>query len=507
MKRDYTQLVFALVIGCLCAIQTYSVYAQFLPRSEYLYWDPSAHAFYGVKIAVDLQHLDVLQLLSDANEQTLWPPLHSFLQVPFQLLAGPGFYAAALASLFCYALFFLALTFLFQQLKTDFFGWIVMMAFAVASPIYSGFASMPMLEIFGATMTAWSAALYLRNSRWFPLSLALLFFLKYNYCLYLALPVLALQFREFPRSRKFWIPLCGGVLILGILHFLGYGLGNPLTVLCWLLLIYLVAAGHARNWWRKIRGTGWEWFWAPVLIWMLIPIPNRFRTLFQFAVNEPLGGYSAWHPDYYLFYFRQLPSYFSDVWPALLCAGMAVAAVVWFRKTREVVFLGLLFALPFLLMTANQNKQDRFLFTFVFALWALAGCLVSKIDRKPIRFAAAFAICALVFSFYHLSAANRWISWQFAPGDVRGPVNFIASEAASERDVRIVGVSNELNKSLLLYHIYRESNFEHLPHVEWTLEEKPQAGELVITINAKARGYLRKEKPFGDYVIRTYRTR
>lgn len=493
-------------IGILVSIHTYHIYREFAPRADWLYWDPAAHAFYGVRIAESLLHFHPVDFLHTLNEQTLWPPLHSLLQLPFQIAFGPGFSAAALCSFAFLALIFPALTLVNQKVNYSWSAWAAVMTLAATSPIYAGYGSMPMLEIFGAVFTMISAGLYLRKSRWFPLSLTFLFFLKYNYCIYvlLAVGVLQLLSRRSPggsATRPYgqllktvgvfgwfvivYLAALALILITGgfrIGKLSVHGIGNPLYALLLIVVIRAFITGQHKTVWRKIRGTGWEWFVIPVLIWLIIPVPNRVKTLVSFAINSPLGGQKPAELAYYTFYFHALTAYFSHPAVAWSCLAGAVITAILFRQRREILFLALLFALPFLLMTFNQNKQERFLFTFIFPLWILIGEGINRIPQVILRWAASLAVIAACLYFYDIRAVRDVVAWPFVPSSVEPQVREIAQQAAPVLEVRILGTRNDISPALLSYHIMKITGYDRMPHIDWELERNPPQGTLILRI-------------------------
>jgi hypothetical protein len=521
-------LILSLAIGIYCAAQTYEIYRGLEHRADYLYWDPAAHAWYGARIALAVRSIDILSLLSTVNEQVLWPPLHSLLQLPFQLILGPGFRAASICSFVFLALTFPALAFLYQQFERDgenaggaaWAGWFVLMTFTASSPYYAGFGSMPMLEIFGAAFTAFSAALFLRHSRWFPASLALLFFLKYNYCLYLLMPILFLHAIEWIRQdrlREFWrerssfqwfvavyLACLAAIFVTGgfrIGKLSVRGIGNPLYIL---LLIVVGRAMIRRQFidaWRRIRGTGWEWFAVPVLLWLLIPVPNRVRTLVSFAVNAPLSGHSPAEASYYTFYFRALSVYFSTWWLGGMCLAGAAACAFLLRRNRSVRFAFLLFVLAFLLMTLNQNKQERFLFTFTFALWILCSFAVSRIPQAVVRAGIAAALALLCVNYYDIRTTREQVAWPFVPLSVEEPVQFLSKQTAGAENARILGASNEMSPALLAFHVARASGSANRPRLGWDLEKAVPAGTRICGINMEVPGGIIATRDFPGYRI------
>jgi hypothetical protein len=376
------------------------------------------------------------------------------------------------------------------------------MAFAAGSPLYAGFGSMPMLEIFGAVLTAWAAALYLKNSRWFPLSLTLLFFMKYNYFLYLALPILALSAWDYKKTRTAknivqqitpfgWFVIAYAFVLALIVVTGGFkigklsvrGIANPLYALLLIILIRGFVKGQHRTAWRSIRGSGWEWFAVPVLIWLLIPVPNRIHTLVNFAVNAPLGGQRPGEIEYYTFYFKALPAYFSTWWLALICGMLAILAAVM-QRSRRVLFLVLLFGLAFVLMTANQNKQERFLFTFVFALWMLAAVAVAAMPRI-VRIAAALILCAGCLYYYDISKLHETVAWPFIPLTAENAVREVAVEAAQTQSVVVLGAQNDMSPALIAYHTWKLTGDTNRPKFYWELQKSLPPGTKVISVNSE----------------------
>lgn len=498
-------------------MHVYSFYKVYMDRSDFLYWDPAAHAYYGVQIAEDIKQLDFLQLIQDTNGQVLWPPLHSFVQIPFQFLFGSTFYSSAICSFVFLPMFFLAITYLFHQLDTDWAGWLVLMSLTATSPYYSGYASMPMLEIFGAVLTAFSAALYLKKSKWFPLSLTLLFFLKYNYCIYVLIALAIDQGIEYVRNhpapfhsiRTAWTPF--RIFVFLYLLFLlaifitgGFqigklqvrGIGNPLYFLLWIAVIRSLILGQHKKIWSRISGTGWEWFLIPVLLWLLIPVPNRVRTLVSFAINAPLSGSSPSELSYYTFYFDALSVYFTNHWFALLCAIGAGAVWILYRKDRRVLFLGLLIALPFFLMTLNQNKQERYLFTFVFVIWVLFSYGIARIKWSWARSVAGVFVCVILLYYYDASAVQKTVDWPFVPKEVEAPVQFIVEQTSGAREIRILGVTNQMSPALLAYRIRKAAGFKLDPHFQWNSKKMTPNREITVGINTPLTVPIVAERTF-----------
>ncbi len=484
---------------------------EFSSRWDYLTWDPATRAWDGMRLALDISHGNLLKLLADTNSLVLWPPLHSYLQVPFFLLMGMNFHSASSCSLIFLALFFPCITFLYQQLERGWAGWLTLMAFSATSPFLLGFGSTPMLEIFGATLTAFSAGLYLKQSRWFPLSLTFLFFLKFNYCVYLLLPV-AVSHGSIPHFWSFAKRLTPfRVFVIAYLMFLALilvngglaigpliirGIGNPAYVLFLIVVAraFLKRQHHTIR--HRIRGTGWEWFVVPVFFWMLIPVPNRVKSIVTFAVNTSLNSPSPFELAYYIYYFRKFHLYFADHGMAWLCLAVAVSVVYFFRKRRDIVFLGLLFFLPLTLMTINQNKQERLLYTFLFTLWVLCSFGIARIANSVLRYAAVITFCLTLLLSYDSGTVREFVKWPFSPFRFHSPINFIAKRVAEAGEIRVLGVTNEMSPASIAYHVARRSGFRPDQHLDTELEKDPPSEVQIICINTETQGVLRRSRRF-----------
>ena len=513
-KRNLLQLFLALLIGILLAVYSYSVYSNFERRWNYLTWDPAAHGWDGMRLALDLRRLDILQFLVDTNHLVLWPPLHSYLQIPYFFLFGFDYRASVLCSLTFLALFPVALTWLYQGMKPSWAGWAILMALTSSSPFFVGFSATPMLEIFGAVLTVWSAALFLKRSYWFPLSLALLFFLKYNYFAYLILGLLAAWFpflsvpglKPLLRPFKFFFLASGIFCVFAAVILLtgGFkvgslsvrGVGNPAYVFFLVLLAGLLWKGRYKELWRSIRGTGWEWFVIPVLVWLVIPVPNRVKTIFSFAISRPLDSPSAYTSDYYLYYFEKISLYFSSDWTAwvVMIAGATIA--FFYRRRSDVRFISGLFFLSFLLMTLNQNKQERYLFTFVPALWLLIAFGVSTIRIRIVRGIAAILIAAAILLPWQYGQIEGFIRMQFIPLISRAPLNFISTSIADADQIRVLGTTNEFNPAMIQYHSGLRSGFAIKQHFDWEIEKAPKDDLHIICIGCEPPGTLLKKRNF-----------
>jgi hypothetical protein len=523
MNHRKLQLLLALAIGVIVAIWCYRIYSNFESRWNYLVWDPAAHGWDGMRLALDVRDFRILQLIDHTNHLVLWPPLHSYLQIPFFLLLGFEFQSAVICSLAFLALLPVALTWFYQQMESSWAGWIALMTFSATSPMVLAYGSMPMLEIFGAVLTAVAAALFLRRSQWFPIGLALIFFLKYNYFVYLLLPVLLVQainidrFRFVQMTRKLMplIVMMMLFLLFAVLIILTggmklgdvsiRGIGNPAYILFLIMTLWVFWNRKKLEFWETVSHSNWRWFVFPVIAWLLIPVPNRVKTIVSFAINRPLGSPPPTSFDYYSYYFDTFSLYFAHHLIAWISVAILIAGLVLHRKKREVQLTASMFLLPFLLMTFNQNKQDRFLLTFVPAVWILVAYSICQIRNRNLRFAAALTICVTLAASFNPAFVEDLMSRQFAPLRLRPAIGFIARRIATAPEVRVIGATNELNPASIQYHSGAATAFRVDQHFDWTLEKEPLTALDIICIDCESEGKLLRSRTFKqDLVVRHY---
>jgi hypothetical protein len=242
-----------------------------------------------------------------------------------------------------------------------------------------------------------------------------------------------------------------------------------------------------------------------VLIWLAIPVPNRIRTIFSFAISRPIGSPPATSPDYYLFYFKQLGLYFSDNWIAWISIGILIAALYFYRTDQKLIFAAGLFLLPLVLMTLNQNKQDRFLFTFIPAVWVVIAAAAARIPKTHFRFAAALTLCGAMALSFDSRLVTELMRRQFAPDWTRPVVNFIARRTDRANEIRLLGATNELNPATIQYHSAAESDFSIKQNFDWSIEENPKTALDIICINCESQGKLVRSRTFKrETVVRHY---
>jgi hypothetical protein len=161
----------------------------------------------------------------------------------------------------------------------------------------------------------------------------------------------------------------------------------------------------------------------------------------------------------------------------------ALIAIILYRKDARVLFLTLSFGLPFVLMTANQNKQARFLFTFLPILWVLLAFAVSQIKHSAMRVSIAILISLGILFSFNRGAVEEVVRWPFVPANVDAPVQYISEIVSDAKQIRVLGVRNDLSQALIMHHVMKHHQNSERPVFKWKLESNLPSKTNVILIN------------------------
>jgi hypothetical protein len=172
----------------------------------------------------------------------------------------------------------------------------------------------------------------------------------------------------------------------------------------------------------------------------------------------------------------------------IFCIVSLVLTIVLYRKEEKVTFLILFFVLPFALMTANQNKQERYLFTFIPAIWLLCGYLVGNLKNITLKAGVTLLIAACAITFYKSDELQSVVSWPFIPSNVDEPINYISEIVGDATQIRVLGVRNDMSPSLIMHHIMNHRRWHSRPVFKWELEKNPPSGTSVVLINTEIQG-------------------
>lgn len=476
-----------------------------LPR-----WDLASHLVNGWRDAHYLTTGQLGRLAWDLWGQGYWPPGHSLLQMPFYVLSGDGVAAGLLSSLAALigtvaggvVLAVLAWG------RTAGLPAAIFLVLAATSPAFLAYGSLAMTEMPGALAQmavlvchAWfertrSAA----AARAFAIALCALFFVKYNYFLLLALPLVAhvlltrLSMASWPDVRRraaaagrslvatrfrvfvlayglclLLIPLTGGAsfTVGGVrvaLRTVGYA-AHP--------LLYLVLA---RLWWLHRRGRlDWARWWAldprlrplavwcalPIAVWLASPYPNHIKDVVNLVVNVPMTepttgqGFSG--------YLRTAVSdYFADGWMLAAVSAGFIAAVVRYRRAEPLHQLLVLMAVGQVLLVLTHHTRDpRFLLLAMPPLWlASAGAIGAWLTtrRTPAVTAASIGLAVAAAAGAEATAGGaafqRLVRQQYVDSaTLAGTMAAIRDETGPRDRVAVIGRIDALSPALLAWEL------------------------------------------------------
>jgi hypothetical protein len=417
-----------ILIGVLAAVLAVLIYRQFLDVARFL-WDGlcrdrNTHYLLGLRLAVDLRHLDLLQFLADLEQARVWPPLHGLLVAPVLLIGGLDYRLAVLPSLAAWV-GTAALAYLLANAICRRGGQVaglIAAGFFLASPGHAQYAVDIMLESLGALLTMLALLAYVRfgeqrtrgRARFLAVALTLLLLCKYNYYTLVAVGLLAYEaFRQrgaiwdFVRSHAM-VPRLGPFLRRQVRHPLNYVLlvlvgllvyvwlwgggtyhilrmdisvRSPLSLLYPLYLVLCLRVLLAVMQQRRTKSaalppnavTFARWHVLPVAIWFALPQRLAAFAYYVSPANTPThaGGLR----EAFQFYTQALVGeYHLGTWSFVLALGLFLVAAVSRGALRPggravVIFVILAAALTLL----HPHRQSRFAHTWLPALWVGAG--------------------------------------------------------------------------------------------------------------------------------------
>lgn len=385
-----------------------------LPR-----WDLAAHLVNGWTPYFHLRNGRVGAFLWDLWSQGYWPPGQSLFQLPFYAVFGGGVAAGLYSSVAAFALTGLCAMLLLGHVAGP-RAWLpaaIALGFMITSPFYLAYGSVAMSEMVGAMMqlavlVAYSH--YDRNrsvaaTRWFSLSLTLLFFTKYNYFVLLAVPLACHALLDDCRGvatagrlRTLWqfvravsssvvarVAIVYMMAVVTVIALGGFSLevaGHRLAFRTVGYALHPLLYGALVHAWHSRRRGRWSWaglparlrvvviwFVVPVTVWLASPHPNHIKDLAYLIVNIPMGqpsarlGLSAYvdalHGDYFAY----------PVTAAAALIGF-ITAVVRFRHQDALVRLMILTALlQMAMVTMHHTRDPRFLLLAMPPLWLVSA--------------------------------------------------------------------------------------------------------------------------------------
>ena len=512
-------------------------------------WDLATHLGHGWVDYHLLATGRIPAFLWDLWLQGYWPPGLSLYQVPFYLLLG-GSMASGLWST-PPAFVLIALTgsaLLWRQWRDGaLLPASLFLALLMSSPFLLAYATVTMTEMLGALAQVLVVFCYLgyrqspgpRTARLFAVSLTVLFFVKYNYFLLLAVPLVVFEWLErtagwgpsqritgLARWTRRVLASPGGLalalFIAGVLIIVRTGgfqfqilgqrvsvrsIGNAGHVVLYILLARLAFLHwRGRIDWGRLTSADPRirplllWFGVPVTIWLASPYPNHLRDFFNLVINTPQGeptvgtGVAA-----YLQAFRT--AYFYADWTlAFVGIAFAVAAVQYRKQPPAMQFLILAVPLQLAAIVFHQTRYPRFLLLTVVLLCLVAASEAGRwlAGRRAGRLAGG-VLAPVVLAFgvvaaRHVVAEERFRVLAFElytdSGALRSALDAIRGEVRAGDRLLIVGQSNELSPALFRWELGPPAGVPCFPFsIAGAARLEPALATLVLVVGALGADY------------------
>lgn len=512
-----------------------AVARELLPR-----WDLAAHLVNGWNDYYFLTSGSWRQLLWDLWSQGYWPPGQSLFQMPFYLASGgslsSGLHSSVAAFVLAGVLSVAALVEAWG--RRSWMPAALALGFMITSPFYLSYAAVAMSEMVGACAQAAVILCYLRvgrtgrarDARWFALSLTALFFTKYNYFVLLAVPLAGHEWLEqttgqaigervrgLTRALRRWLAWPEGVLVAFYLAALalveltggfefsvggrrvavrtiGY-LAHPLLYLLIGRIWWLHRAGRID--WAAMRdrdpriGQLLTWFAVPVVVWLASPFPNHVKDVANLLFNIPMGeptvglGLAA--------YLRSVrDEYFMHPGLAIAAlAGLAAAMWQWRMLPRAARLLAVIAVLQFVMVTAHQTRDPRFLLLAMPPFW-LAGAsgAATVLARWPARPTGIVAVVILgaALAGAHLTiggATFQRLAFQHYVDSPRLTNAFVALRAMTRpgERVAVVGRHEAVSPGLVRWQLGPASGEPALPVEVLRVADEPWLDRADVVVH------------------------
>jgi hypothetical protein len=506
-----------------------------LPR-----WDHAGHLLAGWTDAYYVTTLQPVRLLWDLWGQGYWPPGHALFQLPFFALGGGHAAAGPLSSLTAFVLLGLtaAATVVIDRPRRPWPAAALVVLFVATSPFVLAYASVAMMEMLGLLVHAVALLGYVwydrRRSpaaaRGFALSLTAVFFVKYNYLVLLAVPLLAheylqrtsglsgaarlQQLRGFVRSLVaepivvfVGVYLCAAVAIeltggfafdLGgrrvAVRTIGYS-AHPVLYAVLLRLWYLQR--HGRLDWHRLVARDPRirpllvYFVLPVTVWLASPYPNHIKDVVNLLINTPLGpptaalGLRAYLDAIAI-------DYFAASWLLTLALVGLVAAIATWRSQTSLMRLCVLAAIvEFAMVAAHPTRDPRFLATALLPLWlASSGGLGAWIERagRAASIAAAVVVVGVVVALSRAVVAGapfQRLAFEHyvESGELREALADLGRLTASH-EVAVLGRSDALSPALFRWYLGPPAGHAAFPVEVYRVADEPWLDRVDMVVLA-----------------------
>jgi hypothetical protein len=249
-----------------------------------------------------------------------------------------------------------------------------------------------------------------------------------------------------------------------------HSLGNPAYVLLVIVFLWAIVPPRRRRdqWralWQRLPSRHRTWITTivlPLLVWFLIPYPNRVKAFFGFVTNRESGP-APWTMDWLLDYPRVFASEYSPApvvgWLVLLLALVPPRIRGDAGRAARLVHWAAVFGLAATML--HQYHAPRFLFTTVVLLW-LSGArtavewLAHAIARLGARMAhlawLMAGVASVAWAITTLPPASRTRAERAGmrvPMPMAAVVTAVVELAARDPNPIFLGYSNSLSPGLV----------------------------------------------------------
>lgn len=357
-----------LATSTVAALVFWLIYSNVLVLRGPFLGDEGVHALKGVQFADSLRNGDWLGFLLDSYRQVLYPPLHSWVMAIAYLVAGPSVLSAGMVGLLSFVLMapvlFLAGYFLHNE-EGAVAGTIAAFLLLTSPPLMS-FSTQIMREVPGLL----------------------------TICLTILTYIWLVRGQRSPRAY----------MLLGLGVIVTYFVRMPYGVFIFLVIMVAwlvdVKFNPLKLWRRDVF-----FFLLPLVvvfgIWFLYP--PKLASTWMWLLNEPnvpepyaLAGW--------LFYPLSVVRLSASAWHFALAMVAVIFALARFRHHRGIRFLLVLVFVQMLLAEFHPNKQQRYIFPMLPALFLLSAFALAEFwrwaraARQPfVRWLPLLIVAALVF--------------------------------------------------------------------------------------------------------------
>ncbi len=510
------------MVFIVCCVTDIRLIRDFFETSQLPLWDPAEYTWIGRKLSYLLSQGELLSAVGTLNQRTFHPPFHALVSIPFHFTVSNHYLAAMLVNWSVWILIRFQMWRMGLKLDRESghrLPWIAFFSTASlnSSMLFREFVNVVNLELLGTlivmiTIDQYSAIFSARTrseigARLVGLGIALAFFTKYNLILFVIPVILIFEWIQTHTHKKDHHRLSGedrifvgillglscmgwfiarhpgrleGVSVRGIANLL-YG-----VVLLWVLY------GTGRWYCRSRHSTKKDsqstaetdilrisrlignWSSVPILMWLLIPIPNRFFHVIRFFSNRssPLMLH-----DHILYYFKLVISGASGsaLMGWALLAGFSLGVITVLRKTNiysnSTIFIAMS-GLSIVIITCHSYKLARLFIPVIpmLTLGSLSEWFRFGRERKFVRWLGIGILFWMLFSHTYTIVSsktpNQCLQY-YSPKEVADILEYLDTTIPADQNTLIIGTLNELSPGLIISYLLEQKG--SIPTVQFEL--------------------------------------